>query len=124
MAGTVEAAGPGVTGWKPGDRVAALLPGGGYAQYAVIPADMALPVPPAFTLEQAAALPEAYLTAYLNLFQLGKLEGGEAVLIHAGASGVGTAAIQLARAAGARVAATAGTEEKCERLKALGQNSS
>ncbi|BFH17335.1 NAD(P)H quinone oxidoreductase [Paenibacillus dendritiformis] len=120
MAGTVEAVGPGVTGWKAGDRVAALLPGGGYAQYAVIPADMAMPVPAALTLEQAAALPEAYLTAYLNLFQLGKLAAGESVLIHAGASGVGTAAIQLARAAGARVAATAGTEEKCERLKALG----
>lgn len=120
MAGTVEAVGPGVTDWKAGYRVAALLPGGGYAQYAVIPADMAMPVPAALTLEQAAALPEAYLTAYLNLFQLGKLEAGESVLIHAGASGVGTAAIQLARAAGARVAATAGTEEKCERLKALG----
>ncbi|BFH66385.1 hypothetical protein J27TS7_12320 [Paenibacillus dendritiformis] len=100
MAGTVEAVGPGVTGWKEGDRVAALLPGGGYAQYAVIPADMAMPVPAGLTLEQAAALPEAYLTAYLNLFQLGTLGAGESVLIHAGASGVGTAAIQLARARG------------------------
>ncbi|MCM3342667.1 NAD(P)H-quinone oxidoreductase [Paenibacillus sp. MER TA 81-3] len=120
MSGTIEAIGEGVTGWNIGDRVCALLPGGGYAQYAVIPSNMAMRVPDNMTLEQAAAVPEAYLTAFLNVFQLGRLQAGESVLIHAGASGVGTAAIQLAHAAGARVAATAGSEEKCGVIKQLG----
>lgn len=120
MSGVVEAIGEGVSGWSIGERVCALLPGGGYAQYAAIPADMAMRVPGNMTLEQAAAVPEAYLTAYLNLFQLGHLQAVESVLIHAGASGVGTAAIQIARAAGARVAATAGSEEKCEVIRQLG----
>ncbi len=98
--------------WQPGDRVMAVVTGGGYAEKAVVPVDMAMHIPDRFSFEEAAAIPEAYLTAYLNLFTLGKLQAGEAVLIHAGASGVGTAAIQLAKAAGARVLVTAGTEDK------------
>ncbi len=106
--------------WRVGDRVMAVIMGGGYAEYATVPAGMALRVPDAFTDEQAAAIPEAFLTAYLNLFTLGKLTAGETVLIHAGASGVGTAAIQLARAAGARVFATAGSDNKLARCRELG----
>jgi tumor protein p53-inducible protein 3 len=120
MAGEVAAVGEGVSDWCPGDRVCALLPGGGYAEYAVIPAGMALPIPERLSYEQAAAIPEAWLTAYLNLFQLGRLVQGETVLIHAGASGVGTAAIQLARAAGATIIATAGSEPKLQRCRELG----
>jgi putative PIG3 family NAD(P)H quinone oxidoreductase len=112
----VQAAGD----WQVGDRVMAVVTGGGYAEQAVVPAGMAMPIPQAFTYEQAAAIPEAFLTAYLNLFTLGRLQAGETVLIHVGASGVGTAAIQLAREAGARVFATAGTEEKCEFCRELG----
>lgn len=107
-------------GWQPGERVMAVVTGGGYAELAVVPAGMALRIPDNLTFEQAAAIPEAFLTAYLNLFTLGRLQAGEAVLIHAGASGVGTAAIQLARAAGARVFATAGSAEKLARCAALG----
>jgi putative PIG3 family NAD(P)H quinone oxidoreductase len=93
--------------WHAGDRVMAVVTGGGYAELATVPASVALPIPAGMDFEQAAAIPEAFLTAYLNLFTLGRLRAGEAALIHAGASGVGTAAIQLARAAGARVFATA-----------------
>lgn len=112
----VEPAGP----WRAGDRVMAVVTGGGYAELATVPAGVALPIPAGMTYEQAAAIPEAFLTAYLNLFTLGGLRPGEAVLVHAGASGVGTAAIQLARAAGARVFVTAGSEEKLDRCRALG----
>jgi tumor protein p53-inducible protein 3 len=98
--------------WKKGDRVMAVVAGGGYAQLATVPAAQAMPVPEGMSYEQAAALPEAYQTAFLNMFMLGKLKRGESVLVHAGASGVGTAAIQLARAAGARVLVTAGTDDK------------
>lgn len=93
--------------WKTGERVMAVVTGGGYAELAVVPASVAIPIPEPLTYEQAAAIPEAFLTAFLNLFTLGHLQAGESVLVHAGASGVGTAAIQLARAAGARVFATA-----------------
>ncbi len=103
-----------------GERVMAVVTGGGYAEYARVPVGMAMRVPPAFTWEQAAALPEVFLTAYLNLFTLGGLQAGESVLIHAGGSGVGTAAIQLAREAGARVFATAGTPEKLAKCRELG----
>jgi tumor protein p53-inducible protein 3 len=120
MAGEVAAVGEGVSGWRVGDRVCALLPGGGYAQYAVIPAGMAMPVPDSFTFEQAAAIPEVFLTAYLNLFWLGDLKPGEWVLIHAGASGVGTAAIQLVREAGGHSLVTAGSAEKLQRCLELG----
>ncbi|WP_409344617.1 NAD(P)H-quinone oxidoreductase [Paenibacillus sp. MBLB4367] len=112
MAGVVEKAGGSVTGWKPGDRVCALLPGGGYAEKVAIPAGMALRIPDAMSFEEAAAVPEAFLTAYLNLFMLGGLQQGHTVLVHAGASGVGTAAIQLIREAGATAIATAGSEDK------------
>lgn len=112
----VQAAGD----WKVGDRVMAVITGGGYAELATVPVGMAMPIPRAFTYEQAAAIPEAFLTAYLNLFTLGRLQKGETVLIHAGASGIGTAAIQLAREAGARVFVTAGTKEKCDFCQELG----
>jgi putative PIG3 family NAD(P)H quinone oxidoreductase len=93
--------------WKAGDRVMAVVTGGGYAELAAVPASVALRVPEGMSFQQAAAIPEAFLTAYLNLFTLGRLAAGEVALVHAGASGVGSAAIQLARAAGARVFATA-----------------
>lgn len=119
-AGTVAERGAGVTGWREGDRVMALLAGGGYAEEVVVHAGSALPVPERLSLEEAAAVPEVFLTAWLNLFELGGLAAGGAALVHGGGSGVGTAAIQLARAAGARVFVTAGSEEKCARCRALG----
>jgi tumor protein p53-inducible protein 3 len=106
--------------WKKGDRVMAVVAGGGYAQLATVPAAQAMPIPENMDYEQAAALPEAYQTAYLNMFLMGKLNRGESVLVHAGASGVGTAAIQLARAVGARVLVTAGTDEKLAFCRQLG----
>lgn len=120
MSGIVEEVGRNVQEWKQGDRVFSLLPGGGYAEYAAIPAGMAMPLPESFSFEEAAAIPEVFLTAYLNMFQLGGLKKEGRVLIHAGASGVGTAAIQLAREAGARVIITAGSEEKRELCRSLG----
>lgn len=120
MAGTVEQIGKDVSGWRVGDRVMALLSGGGYAQYAAIKADTAIEVPEELHLDQAASIPEVYLTSYLNMLQLGGLSSGERVLIHAAASGVGTASIQLAKAVGAKVYATAGAEEKIEVVKDLG----
>lgn len=107
MAGVVEAVGPGVTARRVGDAVCGLLPGGGYAEYVVLHEDLAMPIPDGLTFEDAAAVPEAFLTAYQALHWLGRLAPGETVLVHAGASGVGTAAIQLARAAGATVYVTA-----------------
>lgn len=107
MAGVVERAGRAATGWKAGDRVMALLPGGGYAEYAVVPHEMAMAVPPGLSLEEAAAIPEVFLTAFQALYWLGDLEQEEHVLIHAGASGVGTAAVQLVREAGAHAYVTA-----------------
>jgi putative PIG3 family NAD(P)H quinone oxidoreductase len=109
-----------VGGWRAGDRVMAVVTGGGYAEVAAVPAGMAMRIPERLSFDEAAAIPEAFLTAYLNLFTLGRLQGGETVLIHAGASGVGTAAIQLARAAGARVLITAGSDEKLMRCRELG----
>jgi tumor protein p53-inducible protein 3 len=117
IAGEVVESGGGFTA---GDRVMGVVSGGGYAEYATIPAGMAMPVPRAFTYEQAAAIPEAFLTAYLNLFSLGGLQQGETVLIHAGASGVGSAAIQLAREKGAVIFCTAGTDAKCEFCAGIG----
>jgi tumor protein p53-inducible protein 3 len=110
----------GVGEWQPGDRVMAVVAGGGYAELAAVPAGMAIRIPERLSFEQAAAIPEAFLTAFLNLFTLGQLKGGERVLIHAGASGVGTAAIQLARTAGAHVLTTAGSDEKLMRCRELG----
>ncbi|MCG7408559.1 NAD(P)H-quinone oxidoreductase [Paenibacillus sp. ACRRX] len=120
MAGTVEEVGANVVNWQVGERVAALLSGGGYAQYVVIPQAMAIQIPDQLSLEQAAGIPEVFLTAYLNAFKLGGLQAGERILVHAAASGVGTAAVQLAKAAGARVYATAGTDEKAEAVRRLG----
>lgn len=120
MSGVVEEVGKNAGKWKKGDRVFGLLPGGGYAEYAKIPGEMAMPIPESFSFEQAAAIPEVFLTAYLNMFKLGGLSKGDKVLIHAGASGVGTAAIQLAHVAGAQSIVTAGTEAKREFCLALG----
>jgi putative PIG3 family NAD(P)H quinone oxidoreductase len=106
--------------WQVGDRVMAVVTGGSYAELAAVPAGIAMRVPEHLSFEEAAAIPEAFLTAHLNLFMLGGLQAGENVLIHAGASGVGTAAIQLAHAAGARVFTTASSAEKLERCQELG----
>jgi tumor protein p53-inducible protein 3 len=103
-----------------GERIMAVVTGGGYAEYACVPLGMAMRVPESLTWEQAAAIPEAFLTAHLNLFTLGGLQAGERVLIHAGGSGVGTAAIQLAREAGAQVFATAGAPAKLAKCRELG----
>jgi len=119
-AGVVAAHGVGASGPPVGTRVMALLPGGGYAQRVVIPERMALPIPDALTFEQAAAIPEAFLTAQEALFALGRLEAGQTVLIHAAAGGVGSAAVQLAHAHGARVVATAGSRDKLDRVRGLG----
>lgn len=109
-------------GWNVGDRVMAVVTGGSYAEYAAVPASVAMPIPENLTYEDAAAIPEAFLTAWLNLFTLGKLQSGEATLVHAGGSGIGTAAIQLARAAGAFVLTTAGSADKLARCAELGAN--
>ncbi|MFB5193001.1 NAD(P)H-quinone oxidoreductase [Alicyclobacillus fastidiosus] len=120
MAGEVEQVGDGVSSVAVGDRVCALLPGGGYAQYVCVPAGMLMKLPSRLTFAQGAAIPEAFLTAYLNVFSLGNLAPGETVLVHAGASGVGTSAIQLIRLAGARSIVTAGSSVKLERCMSLG----
>jgi putative PIG3 family NAD(P)H quinone oxidoreductase len=120
VAGTVDATGADVRGWQRGDRVCALLAGGGYADYCVAPAPQCLPVPARLDMAAAAGLPETYFTVWTNLFERGKLAAGETVLIHGGSSGIGTTAIQLARAFGARVFATAGSPEKCAACERLG----
>lgn len=121
MAGIVEEVGPDcIHDWAPGDRVFGLLSGGGYAEYTTIPGDMAMKIPDKLSFEQAAAIPEVFLTAYQTLFWIGRLERGETALIHAGASGVGTAAIQLVNAAGATPIVTVGSEEKRDLCLALG----
>ncbi|WP_411911748.1 NAD(P)H-quinone oxidoreductase [Rhodovulum sulfidophilum] len=119
-AGEVVALGEGVTGLKPGDQVCALLPGGGYADYVTAPAAHALPVPEGMGLKQAACLPETFFTVWSNVFMRGGLTAGERFLVHGGSSGIGTTAIQLASAFGARVFATAGTPAKCAACRALG----
>ncbi|HVG24475.1 MAG TPA: NAD(P)H-quinone oxidoreductase [Thermoanaerobaculia bacterium] len=119
-AGIVSEVGAEVRGWSIGDRAMALLAGGGYAEEVAVHAGSAMRVPDALSLEEAAALPEVFLTAFLNLFLLARLEEGESVLIHGGGSGVGTAATTLAKLAGARVLVTAGSRDKCERCLAHG----
>lgn len=119
-AGEVIEVGGDVSGWSVGDRAMALLPGGGYAEEAVVHAGSAMHVPSALSYEEAGALPEVYLTAFLNLFLLGGVQGGGSVLVHGGGSGVGTAAIQLCREAGVRILITAGSEEKCQQCRKLG----
>lgn len=120
IAGTVEARGSGVERWNEGDRVFGLVPGGGYAEYALLHSNMAMPVPPNLSMIEAAAVPEVFLTAYQALYGLARLQSGDHVLIHAGASGVGTAAIQLVKAAGAHpyVTASAPKHEACRVLGA------
>ncbi len=120
MAGEVVAAGAACEGWAPGNRVCALLPGGGYAERVSIPAGLAMRIPGNLTFEEAAAIPEVFLTAYQNLFNVARVAPGETVLIHAGGSGVGTAAIQLVREAKATSLVTAGSAEKIARCVALG----
>lgn len=119
-AGTVAEVGKAVRDFSPGDRVFALLSGGGYAEQVIVPADMLMRIPTAWSFETAAAVPEAWMTAYVNLFWEAQIAPGDWVLIHAGASGVGSAAIQLARNHGCRVAATAGTDEKLAVCRSLG----
>lgn len=120
MAGRVRSLGQGVVGLEVGERVYALLPGGGYAELVTVPASMLMRVPERMTLVQAAAVPEVFLTAYSALFWEGRLQPGETVLVHAGASGVGTAAIQMARRSGCRVFVTCGGPEKARACEALG----
>ena len=120
MAGTITAVGADVTGWQVGDRVCALLSGGGYAEQINVPAAMLMPIPNGWSFEQAAALPEVFFTAYLNLFMEGQLKSGETVLIHGGASGVGTAGIQLAHQTGCTVIITAGNDDKTAACRELG----
>jgi NADPH2:quinone reductase len=119
-AGVVVACGPGVTRWQIGDKVCALLPGGGYAEYAVTQESHALPVPAGLSLQHAACLPETCFTVWSNMVMRGGLKAGETVLIHGGTSGIGTTAIQIAKALGARVFTTAGSDEKCDACRALG----
>ena len=119
-AGTVAAVGPGVTRWKQGDEVCALLPGGGYAEYVTCPADHALPIPAGLDLRQAAALPETAYTVWSNVVMRGGLQAGERFLVHGGSSGIGTLAIQIAHALGAKVWATAGSDQKCAACADLG----
>jgi putative PIG3 family NAD(P)H quinone oxidoreductase len=114
VAGTVAALGAGVDEWRPGDAVCALVPGGGYAEYCVTSARHALPIPAGLTLAQAAALPEVWFTVWANLVDLGRLRGGERLLVHGGSSGIGLAAIQLARHLGAHAIVTVGSEQKAQ----------
>lgn len=119
-AGEVVAVGAGVTTWAMGDRVCALLPGGGYADYVTTPAAHCLPIPDGMGIREAACLPETFFTVWSNVFGRGALKAGETFLVHGGSSGIGTTAIQLARAFGARVFATAGTDAKCAACVDLG----
>jgi putative PIG3 family NAD(P)H quinone oxidoreductase len=118
--GRIAALGPGVSGWAVGDPVCGLLAGGGYAEKVVVPAGQLLPVPEGIDLTRAAALPEVVCTVWSNVFMIAHLRPGETLLVHGGSSGIGTMAIQLAKAVGAKVAVTAGTKEKLERCAELG----
>ena len=119
IAGEVAALGSGATRWKVGDRVMALVSGGGYAEYCIAHGSHAMPVS-GLSMEEAAAVPETFLTVWHNVFERGGLKAGETLLVHGGSSGIGTTAIQLAKAFGARVIATAGSDEKCEACRKLG----
>ena len=120
VAGTIVALGAGVETWKTGDEICALLTGGGYAEYCVAPALQCLPVPAGLTLQQAAALPENFFTVWSNVFDRARLQPGESLLVHGGASGIGVTAIQLARALGSRVFATVGADRKVQPCLDLG----
>jgi NADPH2:quinone reductase len=120
IAGEVVALGPKVERWKPGDKVIGLVAGGGYAQFCPVHESHALPIPETLSLIEAAAIPEAIFTVWHNVFERGALKAGETLLVHGGSSGIGTAAIQLAKAKGARVITTAGTPDKCLACRRLG----
>ena len=120
IAGEVAALGAGVQRWKLGDKVMALVVGGGYADYCLAHESHALPVPAGLTLVEAAAIPETTFTVWHNVFERGRLQRGETLLVHGGSSGIGTTAIQLAKAFGARVITTAGSAEKCDACRRLG----
>ncbi len=120
IAGEVAATGPGVARWKVGDKVCALVNGGGYAQYAIAEDSIALPIPAGLDMVRAAAVPETFFTVWNNVFERGRLAAGEWFLVHGGSSGIGTTAIQLAKAFGAKVIATAGSAEKCKVCTELG----
>ena len=120
IAGTIVALGEGVSGLALGDQVCALVSGGGYAEYCPAPAALCLPVPKGLSLAEAAAVPETFFTVWTNVFDRGRLRPGESLLVHGGSSGIGTTAIQLAVATGARVFATAGSAEKCKACERLG----
>jgi len=120
IAGVVERAGEAVTDWKVGDRVCALLGGGGYAEYVAVKQDMLMPIPKGLSMVEAAALPEAYATSYLNLFIEGHLEAGQTAFIPAGASGLASVAIPMAKALGARVITSVLSDEIAEKIKPLG----
>jgi putative PIG3 family NAD(P)H quinone oxidoreductase len=119
-AGRIAEVGPGVSGWSVGDEVCALLSGGGYAEKVAVPAGQLLPVPKGVDVKQAAALPEVVCTVWSNVFMIAHLRPGETLLVHGGSSGIGTMAIQLAKAVGAKVAVTAGSQEKLDRCAELG----
>jgi putative PIG3 family NAD(P)H quinone oxidoreductase len=120
ISGTVSACGTEVTRWREGDTVCALVSGGGYAEYCVAPGVQCLPIPSTVDLISAGAMPETFFTVWTNVFERGRLRSGESFLVHGGASGIGTTAIQMARAFGARVFATAGTDDKCAVCERLG----
>lgn len=120
IAGTIVALGDGVASWRVGEGVCALTPGGGYAEYCTTPADYCLPVPRGLSLLEAASLPENYFTVWHNVFERGGLKEGETLLVHGGSSGIGLAAIQLAKAFGARVITTAGSAEKADACRRAG----
>jgi NADPH:quinone reductase len=120
VAGEIIACGENVSAWKIGDKVCALVNGGGYAEYAVAPAAQCLPIPAGFSMIEAAALPETFFTVWSNLWMCAGLQNGESLLVHGGSSGIGTTAIQLAIALGVKVFATAGTAEKCAAITTLG----
>ena len=120
IAGTVVACGEGAGAWREGDAVTALVAGGGYAEYCTAPAEQCLPVPKGLSMAEAATLPETFFTVWHNVFDRVKLKTGEIFLVHGGSSGIGTTAIQLAKAFGAKVYTTAGTAEKCEACLKLG----
>jgi putative PIG3 family NAD(P)H quinone oxidoreductase len=120
VSGTIAAVGENVVDWREGQEVCALVAGGGYAEYCAAPAPQCLPLPRGLGLVEAAALPEAFLTVWTNVFERGRLISGESFLVHGGSSGIGTTAIQLARAFGVRVFATAGSVDKCTVCQQLG----
>lgn len=120
IAGTIEAVGDNVTQWKPGDRVCALVIGGGYAEYCTAPEGSCLPVPDNLTLIEAASLPETFFTVWSNVYDRARLQPGQSLLVHGGSSGIGVTAIQIAKALGSTVYVTAGSEDKCRFCEQLG----